>query len=55
MEAGQKYNKQKKIEESNAYNLAEDSKFYLIQGHSAEGGNDINEWIISKAKVRVAY
>ncbi len=45
----------KKIEGSNIYNFADDSKFYLIQGHSAEGGNDINEWIITNAKVRVAY
>ena len=45
----------KKIEESNLYNFNADSKFYLIQGYSAEGGNDIDESIITEAKVRVVF
>ncbi len=45
----------KKIEYSLSYSFDNDSNFYLIQGHSAEGGADIDEWIITNAKVRVAY
>ncbi len=46
---------EKKIEYSLSYSFDNDSNFYLIQGHSAEGGADIDEWIITNAKVRVAY
>ncbi len=45
----------RKIEKSNLYNFNADSKFYLIQGSDAEGGNDIDESIIANAAVRAIF